>query len=82
MAGYYEVRKGGPPSRTQYRLFCVLENPADASELRRRGLSRPAIVVVTGLSKPWMTALSARDYAGVRALGTDYLAQVPRRVAE
>ncbi len=82
MHGYYEVRKGGSPNRTQYRLFCLLENPADGSELRRLGLSDPAIVVVTGLMKPWMTTLSASDYAAVRALGSDHLAQLPRRIAD
>jgi hypothetical protein len=82
MHGYYEVRKGGSPNRTQYRPFCLLENPADGSELRRRGLSQPAIVVVTGLMKPWMTTLSAADYSAVRALGSDHLAQLPRRIAE
>jgi len=82
MHGYYEVRKGGPPSRTQYRLFCLLENPADEGELRRRGLSQPAIAVVTGLAKPWMTTLSPADYADVRAVGSAHLAQFPRRIAQ
>src|SRR5437762_2425983 len=54
MAGFYEVRKQGAPNRTQYRLFCLLDN-ADAAGLKKRGLARPAIVVITGMSKPWLT---------------------------
>lgn len=79
MGGYFEVRSQGA-KREQFRLFCILENP-DAHELRRRGLARPAIAVITGMRKPWMTAFSARDYDHVRALGNDYLGTVPRRVA-
>jgi len=48
-----------------YRLFCLLEN-SDTKGLRRRGLARPAIAVITGISKPWMTAFSQGDYAAVR----------------
>ena len=79
MGGYFEVRSQGA-RREQFRLFCLLEN-ADAHELRRRGLARPAIAVITGMRKPWMTAFSARDYDHVRALGNDYLGTVPRRIA-
>ena len=71
--------KGGPPNRTQYRLFCLLDN-ADLSELRRRHLPGPAIVVLAGGSKPWMTTFGAGDYAAVKAMGEDYLATVPRRI--
>ena len=46
MAGYYEARTRGPDRRL-YRLFCVLERDAP-------GLSRPSIVVISGLSKPNM----------------------------
>jgi hypothetical protein len=81
MHGYYEVRTQGQPQRSQYRLFCLLEN-ADEQELKRRGLQKPAIAVITGLVKPWMTTFSDADYAGGRALGTDYLSHFPRRVAE
>lgn len=82
MRGYYETRNGGWPNRAPYRLFCLLESPADRSELPRRGLSQPAMVVVTGLMKPWMTALSAAVYSAVQALGWDRLAQLPRRLAQ
>ena len=73
MGGFYEVRAQGP-SREQFRLFCILENGAP-EELARRGLSRPAIAVITGLRKPWMTAFSERDYESVRRLGDDHRAQ-------
>ncbi len=79
MGGYFEGRSQGA-KREQFRLFCIVEN-ADADELRRRGLARPAIAVITGMRKPWMTAFSAQDYDHVRALGNDYLGTVPRRVA-
>lgn len=80
MGGYFEVRASGP-GREQFRLFCVLEN-ADPIELRRRGLPSPAIVVLTGLRKPWRTKFSERDYRAVRVLGDDHQSNVPRRIAE
>ena len=80
MAGYYEVRATGP-GREQFRLFCVLEN-ADFAELNRRGFARPAIVVLTGMRKPWRTTFDERDYRGVRALGEDHRSSFPRRIAE
>ncbi len=78
MGGYFEGRSQGT-KREQFRLFCILEN-ADADELGR-GLARPAVAVIAGMRKPWMTAFSARDYDHVRALGSDYLRTVPRRIA-
>lgn len=79
MGGYYEVRAQGP-GREQFRLFCVLEN-AEPAELRRRGLPRPAIAVLTGLRKPWMTKFSDADYRRVRRVGTQHRANLPRRIA-
>jgi len=79
MGGYYEVRATGP-GREQFRLFCMLEN-ADGGELARRGLAKPAIAVITGLSKPWRTTFTERDYRSVRKLGDDHQAQQPRRIA-
>ena len=79
MAGWYEVRLTGP-GREQFRLFCLLDN-APAEELGRRGLSRPAIAVITGMRKPWRTTFSERDYRQVRALGNDYRQSCPRRIA-
>lgn len=79
MGGYYEVRVQGP-GREQFRLFCILDN-ADSTELQRRGLGKPAIVVITGLRKPWPTTFSERDYAKVRAMGAEYMSSLPRRIA-
>lgn len=80
MGGYFEVRASGP-GREQFRLLCLLEN-ADPAQLSRRGLPGPAIVVLTGLRKPWRTAFSERDYRAVRVLGDDHKSNVPRRIAE
>ena len=80
MRGFYEVRAQGP-GREQFRFFCVLEN-GTAQELTSRGLSRPAIAVITSLRKPWMTAFGERDYESVRRLGDDHRAQFPRRIKE
>ena len=52
------------PGREQLRLFCLLEN-GTSDELAKRGLSRPAIAVITGLRKPWRTVFSERDAHGV-----------------
>jgi hypothetical protein len=79
MRGWYEIRLTGP-GREQFRLFCLLEN-ADDDELRRRGLSKPAIAVITGNRKPWRTTFSERDYAAVRKLGDEYRRAHPRRIA-
>ncbi|MGH2965142.1 MAG: hypothetical protein ACRDMH_07150 [Solirubrobacterales bacterium] len=79
MSGYYEVRGRGP-GREQFRLFCVLEN-GDDEELARRGLEGPAIAVINGLRKPWMTTLSKADYRRVRRLGSDHMSNYPRRIA-
>ena len=81
MAGFYEVRKQGAPNRTQYRLFCLLDN-SDQAGLKKRGLSGPAVAVITGMRKPWMTTFTAGDYASVRAMGAEYLATFPRRIAQ
>ena len=79
MSGYFEVRAGGP-GREQFRLFCILEN-ADPAELLERGITQPAIAVITGLRKPWLTTFSERDYRAVRMLGDDHKASYPRRIA-
>lgn len=80
MGGYYEIRVTGP-GREQFRLFCLLEN-ADARTLAARGLSAPAIAVITGMRKKSGTVFSERDYANVREFGEDHLAQTPRRIAK
>jgi Txe/YoeB family toxin of Txe-Axe toxin-antitoxin module len=74
MAGFYEVRVDGP-KRRHYRLFCVLEREGAAV-----GLGGPSVVLVAGKDKPFMTVLSAGDYAGVRALGAEFRKRIPRSV--
>ena len=41
-----------------------------------------ALVVLTGLRKPWRTSFDERDYRAVRALGEDHRSSFPRRIAE
>ena len=79
MAGIYEVRVQGPPNRSQYRLFCVLDN-GSPDELAARGLARPALAVVTGLVKPWQTIFKPEDYRRVQRLAADYRSQHPRSI--
>ena len=79
MTGYYEIRLTGP-SREQFRLFCLLENGTD-DELVKRGLIKPAIVVIDGRRKPWRTVLSAADYRAVKKVGEEHKRQFPRRIA-
>jgi len=80
MGGYYEIRVTGP-GRTQYRLFCLLEN-ADATGLARRGFNSPQIAVINGMSKPLGTTFSDAEYKKhVRALGDRYLSTFPRPIA-
>jgi hypothetical protein len=79
MAGWFEVRVDGPKpaggkGRHHYRLFCQIDVEAS-------GIGRPLLVVITGLDKPFRTTLTARDYAGVRALGAEYRARNPRSLA-
>ena len=57
MTGWFEVRVDGP-RRHHYRLFCRLDCDA-------QGLSKPLLVVVCGLSKPFRTQLSDADYERV-----------------
>jgi len=73
MRGLHEVRATGP-DRRHYRLFCLLDREGD-------GLARPTIVVITGLSKPFRTVFSARQYAKVRALAKEYSSRRPRSIA-
>ena len=79
MNGFYEIRLTGP-GRRQYRLFCILDN-GGPKELSKRGFAQPQIAVITGMVKASATKLSNRDYARVRRLGSEYLKQLPRRIA-
>lgn len=81
MAGYYEIRLTGP-GRRHYRLFCILDNGTPA-QLAERGFDRPQIAVINGMVKPNASLFTDREYRKhVRALGEDYLARLPRRVAQ
>jgi hypothetical protein len=79
MGGYYEIRVTGP-GREQFRLFCMLEK-ADERTLTARGPRGPAIAVITGVRKKAGTIFSGRDYTSVRQLGSEHIAQTPRRIA-
>ncbi len=78
MGGYYEVRTTGP-NRELFRLFCILEN-ADEAALAQRGLPGPAIAVITGMRKRWMTTFTEADYKRVRVMGETYRSLYPRRI--
>jgi hypothetical protein len=73
MTGWFEVRVDGP-RRHHYRLFCRLDY--DAQER-----SKPLLVVICGLDKPFQTQLSDADYQYVRDLGAEYLRRNPRSLA-
>lgn len=79
MGGYYEIRLTGP-GRRQYRLFCILDNGGQR-ELREYGFDQPQIAAITGMVKNVGRKFSDRDYAKVRRLGSEYLSQIPRRIA-
>jgi hypothetical protein len=79
MGGYYEIRLTGP-GRRQYRLFCILDN-GSPEELREWGFDGPQVVAVTGMVKDSGKKFSDREYAKVRKLGSEYLAELPRRIA-
>jgi hypothetical protein len=61
---------------------CRLEN-GTPEVLSERGFNGPQIAVINGMSKRNATVFSEREYkTGVRELGDDYLANVPRPIAE
>lgn len=70
MSGYFEVRVDGP-KRHHYRLFCILDYEAE-------GATKPLLVVLGGLDKPFRTTLSEEDYASIRALKAEYLSEPQR----
>jgi hypothetical protein len=74
MTGWFEVRVDGP-SRHHYRLYCLLDYDAT-----NPGMDKPLLVVIAGLDKPFRTELSLADYAGVRALGAEYVSRAPRSI--
>jgi len=44
------------------------------------GLGGPSVVLISGKDKPFMTVLSASDYAEVKVLGAEYRRRIPRSV--
>jgi hypothetical protein len=66
MTGYYEVRADGP-GRHHYRLFCLLDYDAVHPDH-----SKPLLVVLTGMNKPYRTTFTKADYNAVRLLGEEY----------
>jgi len=56
-------------------LFCLLDYDAQNTDR-----TKPLIVVVTGLDKPFRTTLSNADYAAVRRLGAEYHRRNPRSI--
>jgi hypothetical protein len=80
MSGYYEIRTRF--GRDHYRLFCILENGSSA-ELLQRGFANPQIAVINGMVKANATLFTDKEYKKhVRRFGDDYLAQLPRHIAE
>jgi hypothetical protein len=73
MSGFYEVRIDGPPGRTHYRLFCVLDSQAIG-----RG---PMLVIIDGDKKPVRTEMPAKVYARVRRYRDEYMSRNPRSLA-
>jgi hypothetical protein len=63
-----------------YWLFCILDN-GNQKQLREFGFDQPQIAAITGMVKNVGKKFSDRDYARVRKLGSEYLAQMPRRIA-
>jgi hypothetical protein len=76
MTGWYEIRvTGQQDGQRLFRLFCLLDRNGP-------GLQRPAVVAVTGLSKPVGTAFTDAEYQAVSAMGDEYRATSPRRIAQ
>lgn len=73
MTGWFEIRVDGPPNRTHYRLYCLLDYEA-------QGMGKPLLVIVDGRSKPFRTVLSTRDYRAIRRLCDEYHQRQPRSV--
>lgn len=78
LAGVYEVRADGPPNRTHYRLFCVLDTKALDS---RGNTAPPLLVLLDGAAKPFRTRMPDKVYARVRGLREEYLRRERRCLA-
>ena len=78
MAGYYQVKVDGFENgrRLHYWVFCLLERQTAAN-----GLPGPSLIILDGMTKPYLTVFTRADYARIRALGDEYLSLQPRSVA-
>ena len=62
------------PKRHHYRLFCLLDYVA-------QGVDKALLVVIDGRDKTFNSAIPAREYSKVLALGTEYLSRNPRSIS-
>jgi hypothetical protein len=78
MAGYYHVKADGFENgrRLHFRVSCLLERQTAAN-----GWPGPSLIILGGMTKPYLTVFSTADYARIRALGDEYLSWQPRSVA-
>ena len=72
MTGWFEIRIDSS-KLNHYRLFCVLDHEAVNYEQR-------LLVVITGRTKRYRTALPHSEYRKIRKLGVDYFSQNPRLI--
>lgn len=70
MKGYHEVRVDGP-GRRHYRLFCLLDYDAV-------GATKPLLVVIAGMDKPFRSTFTSAQYASVRELEDEYVSDPHR----
>ena len=73
MTGWFEIRVDGPPNRTHYRVFCLLDVDAQDAE-------KPYLVLVDGRTKAFRTVIPDTEYVHVKALGDHYRATQPRPI--
>jgi hypothetical protein len=73
MSGWFEVRIDGPPNRTHYRMFCLLDYEAI-------GIDEPLLVLVDGRCKKFRTTLKQSEYAAIREMGERYWSLNPRPI--
>lgn len=74
MNGWFEIRIDGPPNRTHYRMFCLLDYVAIGSQV-------PLLVLVDGRTKKFRTTLKPAEYAAVKREGDRYWSINPRPLA-
>ncbi|MEP7764539.1 hypothetical protein [Sanguibacter sp. 25GB23B1] len=73
MSGWFEIRIDGTPSRTHYRVYCLLDYEA-------AGAVKPYLVLVDGRKKPFRTTLAPSEYDKVKLLGGRYLSSKDRSI--